>query len=181
MRLGWCWVLWLCLGMQARAEAPLPGDCRPVPEQVLEQINRLRAQAHRCGGQTLLPAGPLQWDPSLARSARRYAEELARRDLLSHRGEQAATLRERLRSAGYLLRTAGENLAAGPVDLEETLALWLDSPEHCDNLMQPDYEHMGLACVAAPGRYGRFWVLHMGRGLRTQAQRSEALSPDTLR
>lgn len=146
-------------------QAPLPA-CQPSAEQVLQHLNALRASPRSCGGAPPLPAaGPLRWHERLADSSQRYAEELARRDLISHQGLQAATLRERLRQSGYRLRNAGENLAAGPGNLDEALAQWLLSPAHCDNLMAPEFEHAGLACVAAPGRYGHFWVLHLGRSL----------------
>lgn len=165
---GWCWMACCGLAALARAEPGPPPDCQPAAAQVLERLDRLRAQARRCGGRTLAAAGPLQWSEALQRSAQTYARELARRDLLSHQGEQSASLRERLRAAGYQLRSAGENLAAGPLDLDEALAHWLASPEHCENLMAPQFEEMGLACVTAPGRYGRFWVLHLGQGLPTR-------------
>ena len=63
------------------------------------------------------------------------------------------------------MRLAGENLAAGPDSLDEALAQWLASPAHCDNLMAAEFEDMGLACVSGPGRYERYWVLHLGRGI----------------
>lgn len=160
----------LCLGLAitARAEPSAPADCQPETARLLERISQLRAQARRCGADLLPAAAPLQWSEALQRSALRYAQELARRDLISHQGEQSAGLRERLHAAGYRLRSAAENLAAGPVDLDEALDQWLASPTHCENLMAPQFEDLGLACVAAPGRYGRFWVLHLGQGLPTR-------------
>ncbi len=167
MRLG-CGILWVGLAALAQAQPALPVSCQPEPAQVQARLDQLRAQGQRCGGRWLPAAGPLQWSDALQRSAQTYAQELARRDLISHQGERSAGLRERLHAAGYRLISAGENLAAGPLDLDEALDHWLASPGHCENLMAPQFQDLGLACVSAPGRYGRFWVLHLGRGLPTR-------------
>jgi uncharacterized protein YkwD len=145
-----------------RAEM-LPCPAKLGADEALRQINALRARAESCGAMALPAAGALRWNVRLAASAQAYAEELAQRDTLSHQGLRASTLRERLFQAGYRMRQSGENLAAGPETLEQALAQWMASPGHCDNLMFKDFQDMGLACVAAPGRYERFWVLHLGR------------------
>jgi uncharacterized protein YkwD len=149
------------------ARAAEAGDCQPDAVQALAALNALRASAHSCGPALAPAAPPLRWDPRLASSARLYAEELTQRDTLSHEGRAVRSLSERLRSSGFVgLRAAGENLAAGLDDLDEVLRLWLDSRDHCQNLMQADFRDAGLACVASPGRYGHFWVLHLGRSAR---------------
>jgi len=169
-RWGWLLALQLLLGAGcAAAVAAAPdGGSGACPdgleaEEVLRKLNALRASARSCGTLALPAAATLRWDARLVASSQRYAQELARRDSLSHEGQQSRSLRERLSGAGYRMRLAGENLAAGPETLDEALAQWLSSPDHCDNLMAADFEDVGLACVAAGGRYERFWVLHLGR------------------
>lgn len=147
--------------MMAMAEPPT--DCQPAAEPALAALNSLRAGARMCGEKHFAAAAALRWDARLNASARSFAGELARRDTLSHQGQVLRSLRERLHASGYVLRTAGENLAAGPTDLDEALQQWLLSREHCENLMLSDFRDVGLACVAGPGRYERFWVLHLGR------------------
>lgn len=162
-RYGLCLAFW-ALGAAAQGEAPTcPAGL--TPEVVLQRLNALRAEPRSCGSSARAAAPALRWDERLARSAEVYAGELAQRDTLSHLGLRARSLRERLSAAGYPMRSAGENLAAGPERLDAALLVWLDSPAHCDNLMAPDLIDAGLACVAAPGRYQRFWVLHLGRSL----------------
>lgn len=157
-------LLMVLAGAAAAAASACPSPLEQQ-QQALARINMLRAQARACGGAALPAAAALRWDSRLAASAQAYAEELARRDTLSHEGQQARSLRERLRTAGYRMRLAGENLAAGPDTVEEALAQWLASPAHCDNLMAAEFEDMGLACVSGSGRFERFWVLHLGRGI----------------
>jgi uncharacterized protein YkwD len=111
-------------------------------------------------------AAALRWDEQLAVSSTRYAAELARRKTLSHEGQVAATLAERLRAAGYPMRSAAENLASDRNEpFEALLQLWLASPAHCRNLMDADFRDAGLACVSGEGDAAgqRFWVLHLGR------------------
>jgi uncharacterized protein YkwD len=158
----------VCLAALARAEPAPQADCQPDAATVVARIDQLRGQPRRCGDRWLPIAGSLQWSDALQRSAQIYARELARRDLISHQGEQSAGLRDRLHASGYRLISAGENLAAGPLDLDEALDHWLASAGHCENLMAPQFQELGLACVSAPGRYGRFWVLHLGLGLPTR-------------
>ena len=140
--------------------------CQPDADTALVALNTLRAHAQPCAA----AARPLQWDARLARSAQRYADELALRDTVSHQGEGAVSLLDRLKAVGYPLRRAGENLAAGQDDLAEVLAQWLASRAHCENLMQAEFRDVGLACVTGPGLYQTYWVLHLGVGPSDPAQ-----------
>lgn len=135
--------------------------CLPDADATLVVLNTVRTRAQSCAPATR----PLQWDDRLASSAQRYAEELARRGTLSHQGEGAGSLLDRLKAVGYPLRRAGENLAAGQDDLADVLAQWLTSRAHCENLMQAEFRDVGLACVNGPGGpewYQTYWVLHLG-------------------
>ncbi len=130
---------------------------------LLAQLNALRSQGQSCGEVPRPAAPPLRWEPKLAHSAQAFAAELAQRDGLSHVGAGGGGLRERFKRSGYLFARAGENLAAGQEELDEALQVWLNSASHCDNLMQPEFRDVGLACAVGPGTYQRYWVLHLGR------------------
>lgn len=156
-----------CLAASVAAAAPPePSPCQPVAEQVLALANAWRQEARQCGRRAFEAAPPLHWNQSLQQSAQRFATELAARGALSHQGIGSPTLRERVREAGYALRAVGENLAAGPLGLDEAFSLWTGSEEHCSNLMRPDFEELGLACVKGAGPYERFWVLHLAAPVR---------------
>lgn len=148
------------------APTPAAPSCALAPQEALAAANAWRQEARRCGGQAFDAARSLRWNLALERSAERFATELAARGELSHQGESSPTLRERVRESGYLLRAVGENLAAGPLGLDEVFALWTASEDHCRNLMRADFEEMGLACVSGTGRYERYWVLHLGAPAR---------------
>ena len=132
---------------------------------LLDQLNAWRSQGQSCGKSPRPIAPPLRWELTLAHSAQAYADELAQRDLLSHVGVGGGGLRDRFKHSGYLIGRAGENLAAGQDDLDEALQTWHTSAGHCDNLMQPDFLDVGLACAVGPGTYQRYWVMHLGRSV----------------
>ena len=151
----------LLLGLAGLAPAVASDGCQPATDATQTALNALRARAQQCG-ENVWPAAPvLRSNPVLAASARRYAQELAARDRIDHIGAAGTSLRTRLRDAGYAMRLSGENLAGGPETLDEALAQWLASPAHCENLMLADFQEFGLACVTGPGRYQRYWVLHL--------------------
>lgn len=152
---------------------PLAGaepDCQPAADAALAALNALRAEARPCG-ERVWPAVPaLRADARLAEAAQRHAARLAGQDRLDHAA--GASLRTRLRDAGYVMRLAGENLAGGPETLDEALAQWLASPAHCENLMLADFQEFGLACVSGPGRLQRYWVLELALPTRSSPGRS---------
>lgn len=151
----------LLLALAGLASAAPDDGCQPQAAEVERLLNGLRAQARACGDRALPAAPALRWQPLLATAARQHALDLAARDRLDHQGADGASLRTRLRAAGYAMRTAGENLAGGPETLDEALAQWLSSATHCDNLMAAEFQEFGLACVVGPGRLQRYWVLQL--------------------
>ena len=157
-----------CMATSAQADSELePCADADSLQQAVQRLNELRQQGGApCTGDHAAPQ-PLVWEAHLASSAYEQATDLARRDLLSHVDGHERGFGARLRSAGYAAMGAGENLAAGQSDFDDTLQAWLASPSHCANLMQPEYRDVGLACVQRHGsRYERFWVAHLGTPAR---------------
>lgn len=143
------------------ATAAAASGCGPADDDAVAALSALRAHPQRCGERLWPAAPPLRANAVLEAAAQRYADELARRPRLDHAGADGTTLRARLLEAGYVMRVAGENLAGGPETLDEALARWLASPEHCENLMGAEFQDFGLACVSGPGRLQRYWVLEL--------------------
>ena len=64
-----------------------------------------------------------------------------------------------LHHVGYQEELVGDNIACGPKSAEEVVQGWLDSPGHCENIMDPRFAEMGIAY--APGqaaKHGLYWV-----------------------
>jgi len=143
----------------AAVDSPCLNDAQR--DEALALLNGFRSQLRQCGGQPMRAVPALRWNDQLAASAQSFSAELAQRDVLTHEGLVAVTLRDRLRQVGYRIRLAGENLSAGPEDVGELMDQWFGSTKHCGNIMLPDFEEVGLGCAPSPGRYGRYWVLHL--------------------
>ncbi len=154
-------LLLLLTGLACGGAATADGSCPPEADAARQVLNTLRSTAQTCGSRDMAAAPALQWQPRLAESAARYAQELAARDRIDHVSPRGATLRGRLHEVGYVMRSAGENLAGGPETLDEALAQWLASPPHCENLMAPEFVDFGLACTRGTGHLKQYWVLHL--------------------
>jgi uncharacterized protein YkwD len=146
--------------------APAPSPTRvptaSVPAlaaQALQLVNDLRAHGARCGPRTLAPAPPLLLSGTLASVAFGHAADMAEHDYFEHEDLTGASPADRVRAVGYREKLVGENIAYGPKTLEEVVQGWLDSPGHCENLMDPRFVEMGIAYAAGrTGRHGLYWV-----------------------
>ncbi|HET9822878.1 MAG TPA: CAP domain-containing protein [Burkholderiaceae bacterium] len=134
----------------------------PSLQQALERLNEVRREVAAPCITEAATLPPLSLEERLASAAWEQAADLAQRDALSHVDSRQRGLGARLRSVGYPMAGAGENLAAGQTNFDDALAAWLASPKHCANLMTRDYRDVGLACVQRRGtRYERFWVMQL--------------------
>ncbi|MDE2369842.1 MAG: CAP domain-containing protein [Burkholderiales bacterium] len=133
-------------------------------DDTLRRINAMRAAGAQCGSQWSPPAPPLRWDDALERAAAVQARDMAVRDLVAHDGSDGSDVGERAERQGYRWSDAAQNAAAGRADAPTTLAQWLASPSHCENLMDPEFRDVGVATEYRAGtRYRWFWVMVLGR------------------
>jgi len=139
---------WLVLAQ--RFEAVAASDSRAVAQRVLELVNDARAHPRRCGRKRMSATQPLTLSPVLTRAAAAHAADMAKNNFMGHHGSDGSEAGDRVRRAGYVWRTVGENVAAGQPDAETVVKAWLDSPGHCENIMSPNFSEMGVAFVAAP-------------------------------
>jgi uncharacterized protein YkwD len=125
----------------------------------LELVNGVRARGTRCGDRTFAPAPPLTLSGTLGSVALGHAADMAQHDYFEHRDLTGASPADRVRAVGYRERLVGENIAYGPKSLEEVVQGWLDSPGHCENIMDPRFVEMGIAyATGQSGRHGLYWV-----------------------
>ena len=56
-------------------------------------------------------------------------------------------------------RTCGENIAAGHALPEETVAQWLNSPGHRENILNPNFRELGVGyAYQERSTYHHYWV-----------------------
>jgi len=131
----------------------------PLGPRAVLLINEARAHGTRCGQKEFAPAPPLTLNGTLVGVALGHATDMAQHDYFEHEDLTGHSPADRVRAVGYHEKLVGENIAYGPATLEEVVKGWLDSPGHCENIMDPRFVEMGIAY--APGqssRHGLFWV-----------------------
>ena len=148
---------WLVLGLSnvapASAQAPM------LASRTLQLINEVRARGARCGDRSFGPAPPVKLSDTLAGVAFGHAADMAKHNYFEHEDLTGRSPADRVRAVGYQEKLVGENIAYGPKSADEVVQGWLDSPGHCENIMDPRFAEMGIAY--APGqasRRGLFWV-----------------------
>jgi uncharacterized protein YkwD len=83
---------------------------------------------------------------------------MAENDYFEHEDRAGHTPADRVRAVGYREKLVGENIAFGPRTAEEVVQGWLDSPGHCENIMDPRFAEMGIAYAAGHLKRGLYWV-----------------------
>ena len=96
---------------------------------------------------------------TLAGVAFGHAADMAAHDYFEHADLTGQSPADRVRASGYRESVVGENIAYGPQSVEEAVQGWLDSPDHCENIMDPRFAQMGIAAAAGRRvRHGLYWV-----------------------
>ena len=127
--------------------------------RALQLVNEVRARGARCGEHAFGPAPPVRLSGTLAGVAFGHANDMARHDYFEHQDLAGHSPADRVRAVGYQEKMVGENIAYGPKSADEVVRGWLDSPGHCENIMDPRFAEMGIAYAAGQSsRRGLFWV-----------------------
>jgi uncharacterized protein YkwD len=152
---------WLVLSAHHRLpdHSPAAAAAPALAVRALELINKARASGTRCGQRSFAPTSPLTLSTTLANVAFGHAADMAEHDYFEHQDLMGRSPAQRVRAVGYEEKLVGENIAYGPKSIEEVVQGWLDSPDHCENIMDPRFAEMGIAY--APGelsRRGLYWV-----------------------
>ncbi|MDP9010157.1 MAG: CAP domain-containing protein [Pseudomonadota bacterium] len=137
----------------ALSQAPI------LATRALQLVNEVRARGARCGERSFAPAPPVKLSDTLAGVAFGHATDMARHNYFEHEDLTGHSPADRVRAVGYQEKLVGENIAYGPKSADEVVQGWLDSPGHCENIMDPRFAEMGIAFAAGKSsRRGLFWV-----------------------
>ena len=147
---------------------PIAADVR-LERDLLDLTN---AERRRAG------LGALSPDDALALAARHHAQEMASLNYFSHSSPtpRNETLGQRVAQAGSAATGVGENLAlVGPQDVaQQSVQGWMESPGHRENLLRPDYTHVGFG--AARHADGRVFVAQVFAAQPVEVQRAQVTS-----
>jgi uncharacterized protein YkwD len=133
-----------------------------IRARVVELVNDARSKGRRCGSERFAAAPPLGVSRKLSGAATDHARDMARKKFFDHRGTDGSEPKDRVRRAGYASRLTGENIAFGPVSAEEAVSGWLASPGHCENIMDPRFQHIGVGLATGRKRGRIYWVQDFG-------------------
>ena len=140
----------------------MPRASMPAPllaQRALELINGVRSHGTRCGSRWFSPVAGVALSTTLGGVALGHAADMADHDYFEHADLEGRTPADRVRAAGYREKLVGENIAYGPTSVEEVVQGWVDSPGHCENIMDPRFSEMGIAMASGrSSRRGLYWV-----------------------
>jgi uncharacterized protein YkwD len=126
---------------------------------ILKLVNNARVAGRKCGSRFYRPTHRLIWDSRLARAAQRHSNDMANNNFFSHTGSDGSLVWDRIDDTGYDWQTCGENIAAGYPSIRDAVNGWLNSPGHCANIMDPNFEEMGAAKANnVHSDYGIYWT-----------------------
>lgn len=142
---------------------PDPAGSR-IRGEFLDAVNKARSVPRRCGKTRYGPAPPVSWSGSLATAARLHSRDMVAGNFFSHTGSDGSSAGQRILRQGYSWRACGENIAVGVPAVPSVVQGWLESEEHCRNLMDPAFTEIGAGVAVGP--YGgnpvaRFWTLDL--------------------
>jgi uncharacterized protein YkwD len=137
------------LSARTHAQAPLTS----LESGVLTQLNAIR---------TLHGLVPLKLSSALDQSAAQHTQEMGDDGYFQHPSVDGTLFWKRIAhwyaSTGYPYWSVGENLlwSSPDVDALGAMHLWMNSPEHRANILDPRWREIGISAMhfdAAPGTY----------------------------
>jgi len=146
--------------------------------EYLTAVNKARTTQQDCGSKGLFSATTtLQWNEKLYKAAYEHMQDLISSETFSHDGSgtesdwsgyvlgKKSTQVERIESYGYNWQRLGENLAGGNSinTAEVAVEAWLESDNHCENLMNPLFNEVGMVMLTDENAlYINYWGQNFG-------------------
>lgn len=128
----------------------LPIEAWLTPDLLVEQSKKIISLTNTI--RTNLNLAPLSESPLLDQAAFNKAQDMLFNQYFSHNGPDGKSLADWLKTIKYDFLTAGENLAMGFTSPEEVVNAWTRSQTHYKNLIDRDFNEIGVGIVS--GRYG---------------------------
>ncbi|CAA6823648.1 MAG: SCP-like extracellular [uncultured Sulfurovum sp.] len=156
----------------------IPDISNTLKTEYLRAVNEARTQTQDCGSKGVFTATTvLSWNDKLYRAAYEHVQDLIASQTFSHDGSgtesdwsgyvlaKKSTQIERVENHGYSWERLGENLAGGAVidNVEKAVQSWLESDNHCENLMNPLFKEMGISMLRDESSlYTHYWGQNFG-------------------
>jgi uncharacterized protein YkwD len=92
--------------------------------------------------------GALTDNTQLDLAAANKARDMFSKDYWAHNAPDGTTPWVFIKGAGYNYVYAGENLARGFSSASDVVTAWMNSPEHRQNVLSPNYQNVGFAVAS---------------------------------
>ena len=149
--------LWVVFASQA--VLPNSEEAKAMAVRAENLVNEAREQGHRCGSRSWPRANPVRLSAALSEIALQHALDMAHHHYFDHQDLSGRSPADRVKAAGYREQRVAENIAYGTLSTEDAIAGWLNSPGHCENLMDPRFKEMGIAFAPGSGKHRElYWV-----------------------
>jgi uncharacterized protein YkwD len=113
--------------------------------QILTAVNEERSS---------LGLSPLRAEPHLNRISQAHARDMALRKYFNHDTPEGLEPWDRMSAADIPpYELAGENIAKGQESVDEVIEGWMKSPGHRANLLNPDYNYIGIGLYFDDANY----------------------------
>ena len=152
------------VGPRSEIDDGLDNDCDgstdegfPCETSAGQQVRARTNDQRRSRGLSIL-----RCDKGLHRAAQRHADDMCRTGVFSHTSADGQTLEDRLRRARATYARAGENLAMASVTPAAVVSLWMGSPPHRANIVEPRFGRLGVGIANCSARSTTYWVQVFG-------------------
>ncbi|WP_272063403.1 CAP domain-containing protein [Oscillatoria sp. CS-180] len=154
-------------------DVPTPTPDAPEPETDPTQNSAFEQEVVRLTNEFRQQNGldRLVVDTDLADTADLHSENMARQDFFSHTGKDGSEPWDRAKGEGYESGFVGENIAAGTLysTPEDVVQGWIDSPGHRANMLNPDFNEIGVGYYFLENdtgsvNYNHYWTQVFGKG-----------------
>jgi len=92
---------------------------------------------------------PLTYSQSLEQAAIAKTQDMVTQEYFDHIGPNGQTPWAIMDKVGYQYEYGGENLAVGFSSAEDMVQAWLDSPSHRQNLLEQNFNDIGITALPA--------------------------------
>lgn len=147
---------------EAPAKKEAPAQEKPAPEQQQQsaaqsdQLNAYEQQVVELTNNERVERGldPLKADANLSKMAREKSRDMSANNYFSHTSPNYGSPFDMMKSWGITYSHAGENIARGQRTPEEVVNGWMNSKGHRENILNPDFTHIGVGYIAE----GNYWT-----------------------
>ncbi|CAI5729780.1 unnamed protein product [Peronospora destructor] len=102
---------------------------------------------------------PLCMNKKLQTAAQVHSTDMATHNCMNHKGWDGSQPQDRVKTAGYVATTTGENVASGQQSVRAVMDSWMKSPKHRANILCPNFTMFGCGYdTTTKPQFSSFWT-----------------------